>query len=184
MQVPNDKILNFLTEVEDVSIGYHEIVFFNADNLEEEQIGYAVDAQGQSLSTGEDGDWQEEWLVIGNDDLGDPIFIDTTDTKYPVYTAIHGEGDCEPILIADSLNHFSSTLKSLKKLSLGREYPKDFEQNPITKAERKQFASEIKSSNGKIGVEWWMSYLDEDDDDEAKEGIFSNIAGFFKKLFG
>lgn len=34
-------------------------------------------------------------LLLIEDQTGDPIFIDAADDQFPVYTAMHGEGDWE-----------------------------------------------------------------------------------------
>jgi hypothetical protein len=67
-----DKIKRFLSETQDISFGYNEINFVLLDRIEEEQIGYSVDAYRNSLIIGNDGDWREEWLVIASNQLGDP----------------------------------------------------------------------------------------------------------------
>jgi hypothetical protein len=43
---------------------------------------------------------------LGDEKLGDPIFIDINNKSYPVMTAMHGEGDWEPELMFSSLNNF------------------------------------------------------------------------------
>jgi hypothetical protein len=64
------------------------------DELDQGQIGYSVDDNNNSLITGQEGDWKDEWLVIGVDGLiGDPIFVDTSSKKLQVLTAAHGEGE-------------------------------------------------------------------------------------------
>jgi hypothetical protein len=62
----------------EVSIGYRAVTLFAADELEEAQIGYSIDINGQFLTGTGDGDWYSSWRVIGNkDETGDPIFIDS-----------------------------------------------------------------------------------------------------------
>ena len=64
----------------EVSLGYRTVTLFSSEDLEEAQLGYSVDIDGQSLVGTEEGDWLSSWLVIGNEDeTGDPIFIDTDD---------------------------------------------------------------------------------------------------------
>ncbi|MCU5459850.1 hypothetical protein OCA96_09205 [Bacillus cereus] len=80
------------------------IELFNSEEIEEGQLGYSVDDEGQSLTGNGDGDWKEGWIVIGIDlYLGDPIFVDSNDENCPVYTAMHGEGDWESECIAERI---------------------------------------------------------------------------------
>lgn len=67
------------------------IELFNSEEIEEGQLGYSFDEEGQSLVGNEEGDWKEGWIVIGIDSyLGDPIFVDSNDENCPVYTARWG----------------------------------------------------------------------------------------------
>lgn len=61
--------------------GPDEVNLVSPGELDEAQVGYAVDPQGYDLTGGE-GDWRQEWLVIGDDALlGDPYFVDPLDTR-------------------------------------------------------------------------------------------------------
>ena len=74
---PKDKVRAFLRDISGISIGYKEITFFSEDKLDQGQVGYSVDTNNSSLITGQEGDWEEDWLVIGVDGLlGNPIFVD------------------------------------------------------------------------------------------------------------
>lgn len=80
------------------------IHIFTRDEFEEGQLGYIVDPDNNSLMGDAEGDWKDSWFVIGYDeDLGDPIFVDVSKNKYPVYTAEHGMGEWEPILLFESV---------------------------------------------------------------------------------
>lgn len=86
-----------------VEFGYTPIRIFRSGELSDAQLGYSVDPAGVSLIGENDGDWRPNWLVIGNEELGGaPIFIDTSQPGYPVYTAMHGEGrwDPEPLALS------------------------------------------------------------------------------------
>jgi hypothetical protein len=157
-----EKIKGFLTETPNISFGYREINFFSADKLEEEQIGYSFDTHNNSLVTGQEGDWKEEWLVIGIDDLGDPIIVDVSEQNLTVMTAMHGEGEWEPYSIADSLDNFKKIILELKKLSQKRTNPVDLEKNPISKKERKQFIKQIEEENPNVDVDYWDNILEDE----------------------
>lgn len=92
-QVPGDEI---------------EVTIATPDDLDKLQIGYAVGPDGASLADG-DGTWQVSWLVIGSEDLlGDPVLVDLDNPSFPVYTAMHGTGKWDLILLAPALSEFLS----------------------------------------------------------------------------
>lgn len=161
MTIP-DKIKKFLSNTTDVSLGYNEINFFQPVDLDEEQIGYRVDPKGNSLITGYDGDWQEEWLVIGTDQLGDPIIADMSTPNVTVLSAAHGEGKWEPLVISASLDNFANTIFILNTVSKNRTQPADLEKNPITNKERRDVLKRIEQQNPEAEIEYWESFLDND----------------------
>jgi hypothetical protein len=59
------KIKNFLSDIDSISIGYSELIFLKPNNLDEGQIGYSIDPRNNSLITGQTGDWEDGWIVIG-----------------------------------------------------------------------------------------------------------------------
>lgn len=89
------------------------IELFNSEEIEEGQLGYSFDEEGQSLVGNEEGDWKEGWIVIGIDSyLGDPIFVDSNDENCPVYTtAMHGEGEWELECIAERIEDIIEKVK-------------------------------------------------------------------------
>ncbi len=159
---PIDKIKSFLSDISDISIGYNEINFFNADNLDEGQIGYKVDTNGNSLIEGKDGDWQEEWLVIANDQLGDPIIIATNSPNLTVLTSQHGEEVWESTIIADSLDSFKNITLILENISKNRTNPVDIEKNPIGDKELKLVLTQIEEQNPSSELWFWESFFEND----------------------
>ena len=146
----------------EVSLGYRTLTLVSTEDLKEAQIGYSVDADGQSLVGINEGDWHSSWFVIADEDeTGDPIFIDIDDDKYPVYTAMHGEGDWEPNKIAVSLKSFTLALSYIKELSVGRENPVALEKNPIALEEQKRILTLISEDNKNIDIEFWESWLED-----------------------
>lgn len=74
--------------------------------LDSAQVGYATDAEGRDLTSGEGG-WRRDWLVIGTDYfLGDPYLVDLSRPHMPVFTATHGAGRWDPKPVAASLQDF------------------------------------------------------------------------------
>jgi len=158
-----EKVRTFLRNNSEVSIGYNEIIFFPADELDSAQIGYSIDTNNNSLITGQDGDWQDGWLVIGVDSLlGDPIFVDTSTKQLRVLTATHGEGEWETILIADSLDSFADIISELKILSEDRISPMDFERNPISTKEFEKFIARVKKNNSEVEIDYWENFIESD----------------------
>ncbi|MED1267598.1 hypothetical protein P4U03_13430 [Bacillus mycoides] len=88
------------------------IELFNSEEIEEGQIGYRITDNGESLMSNEEGSWQESWIVIGLDSyIGDPIFVDTKGIECAVYTAEHGEGIWNPMLVAESIDQVIQAVK-------------------------------------------------------------------------
>ncbi len=158
-----DKIRTFLRDNSEISVGYNEITFFAVDELNEGQVGYSVDDNNNSLITGQEGDWKDEWLVIGVDGLiGDPILVDTSSKKLQVFTAAHGDGEWEPISIADTLDSFTDIILELKKIRINRTTPVDLEENPITYKEKRQFIAKVKKNNSNSNIDYWENFLEDD----------------------
>jgi hypothetical protein len=156
----SEKVKVFLSETPNISLGYRELEFFGTDRLDQEQMGYRFDTKNRSLITGQEGDWQEAWIVIGTDDLGDPIIVDMSEPDLKVMSAMHGEGEWEPYLIAESLEKFKAIILELKKISKNRTNPVALEKNPIKNQERKQFIKAIEEANPNIDVDYWDSILE------------------------
>ncbi|SFP74365.1 SMI1/KNR4 family protein [Hymenobacter arizonensis] len=154
MVVPQ-KVKNFLARGPGISLGYNEITFFAPESLEQSQVGYRVDADGNSLITGEEGAWQEEWLVIGNDGLGDPIIVDTSNDDLMVLSAMHGEGSWESYAIADTLVNFQKIIHLFQKVSEGRAYPDELKNNPISESEIEIVLKSIEKQNPGFDLTYW-----------------------------
>lgn len=159
MNIP-DQIRHFLSHAKDISLGYREVNFIGAGEIEEGQLGYTVDAKGNLLISGKDGDWRDEWLVIANDEMDDPIVVDTSSPSLIVMAVAKGEGSWDPYVIADSLENFKQILALIKKISKGREYPIDLEDKPITDEERSNALQFIEEQNPGAELWYWESFLE------------------------
>lgn len=103
--VPSQKI-QIQFEIDDDKETLNFILFLE-EEFERAQIGYRMDQQGKTLIGNNSGDWEDGWFVIGYDaDLGDPLFVDTSDSFYPVLTAEKGLGEWEPSVLFDSFDEF------------------------------------------------------------------------------
>lgn len=155
-----EKVKTFLKSAKDISLGYSDINFLNYKRISEEQVGYSFDTNGKSLVTGNDGDWQEEWLVIASDELGDPVIVDTSSPNLIVLTAAHGEGKWEPFVIADTLDNFINIINLLKVAAKNRTNPVDLEKNPISNKERQRILTEIKKQNPYTELIYWENMFE------------------------
>lgn len=110
-------VLDVLGELQGREIDNGEdlaILFCDAVNIREFQIGFSVHPNGHALTGNSKGDWQEEWLVIGCDSyVGDPYFVDIESQERAVYKAMNGSGSWEPIKVAQSLESFCISIQAL-----------------------------------------------------------------------
>lgn len=87
-------------EYDEVSYGVGGIALYRADELDSAQLGCSVDTTGRSLVGDDPGSWSSDWIVIGNETAcGDPIFLSVA-APYSVFTAMHGQGEWTPDLVA------------------------------------------------------------------------------------
>jgi len=104
--------------VKDIFFGSQGFHIYNISDLDSAQLGYSKHPDGDDLTSTKKGDWKKEWVVFGNDtELGDPYFVDISDKKLPVYTAMHGVGTWEPEDVCNSLKNFLKSLQYLQSAS-------------------------------------------------------------------
>jgi len=146
--------------VESVSLGYKTVTLFAAHELHDAQIGYSISDSGDSFVGEQAGDWKENWLVIGYEELcGDPIFVDLSKSELPVFTAAHGDDDWNPVLIGSSLDGFVQALLKVKRVSQGRTNPVQLEHNPVSEIEREKLLSRIVELNQNASLEFWANWF-------------------------
>src|SRR5690349_20244544 len=127
-----------------VSVGYRAVHVFSPAELDGGQVGYARDPKGRDLTGGREGDWRKSWIVCGYEDMcGDPVFVDLAELEWPVFTAAHGGGAWEPILIAKSFRSFCEALAEVGRLSKGWSSPAELEEHPLTEKERGAFVKHL-----------------------------------------
>jgi len=153
-------IKKFLDEVTDISLGSSEIIFLRSSELDDGQIGYRVDANGKSLITGQDGDWQENWIVIASDYVGDPLFVDITSPTFTILCAAHGEMTWDPMIIADSLDNLKEIISILATVSKHRTNPVDLDADPINEDERRSVLKAIQNSIPHLDIGYWEIFLE------------------------
>lgn len=142
--------LSQVPPVDDIEFGYRTVQVYDPDELEEAQLGYRVDPEGRDLTGTNEGDWRPEWLVIAyEDELGDPLFADTSAPGLPVYTATHGEGDWTPELVADTFEGFVAALSEVASA------PDD----PLSTRQRHALVKRIRKINPTASLDWWEAWL-------------------------
>ncbi len=147
--------------LEKVSFGYQTVTLFPADELEEAQVGYSLGESGEDFTGENAGDWKRSWLVIAYEDsLGEPFFVDLSAQELPVYTAAHGEGVWNPMMVASSFTGFIEALKEVERVSKGRSNPVELERNPLSDIERERVLSKIAELNGNASLEFWESWFE------------------------
>jgi hypothetical protein len=159
MTIPKD-ILKFIDAQFDLCIGYNEIVFFKPQNIAELQIGYSYDNTGKSLTDHTKGSWNDKWVVIATDQLGDPIFVDSSSSQLTVYSAAHGEGAWEPYIISDSLFEFKEIVGLLQKMSIDRTNPVEIEENPINDNDKADFLRYVTLKNLDTELWYWEQFFE------------------------
>lgn len=140
MTVPN-KIYDI--NINDVKIGVSEIHLYLKDELEKAQIGYRVDNNGNKIE-----EWiGDNYIVIGKDYCcGDPIIMDISDGKLPVYNMFHDDWNSLQ-KIADNFEQYIDILKKIDETNLSDE------------KEKNKLISIIKKIVSSDAEEYWNSII-------------------------
>lgn len=147
--------------LEEVSFGYRTVRLFVPEELEEAQLGYSVGEAGEDLTGEHAGDWKRDWLVIAYEDsLGEPLFVDLSVPELPVFTAAHGKGVWNPVLVNSSLSGFTEALEAVERVSKGRSNPVEAERNPLPDSERQRVLNRIAELQGDAPLEFWESWFE------------------------
>ena len=134
------------------------------EGLVDLQLGYAVDADGNSLVGEADGAWKANWVVLAQDFRCDPVFTDTHLPALPVFTAVHGIGKWLPQEISPSLAAFAAVVRAAQALARSRESPVALESNPIGEAERQAFRATVEANGA--STEYWLGLFEDPVDDD------------------
>lgn len=146
--------------------GSHGFCLFSKSNFDNEQLGYRVNPDGTNLTGTKEGDWLPTWYTIGRDTtVGDPFFVDTSRADYPVYTAMHGQGEWSPVLVSSSLHDFIASLKFIKDKSNQSEELIEPNDSTITdEDELDEIKSHLVSLCGNESDEFWDMIIEQHQD--------------------
>ena len=143
-----------------VSFGGGGLLLHEPAEIPSLQIGYSILFDGLKVAGDRPGDWKESWIVIGNETCcGDPIFLDSISSDFPVYTARHGAGSWDAVLISQSYKSFLQDVDRLADLSHGRETPIGLEKNPMLPIEVVEFLSYAKVVGGVKDAGFWADMV-------------------------
>jgi hypothetical protein len=151
-----------------VELGVGGIELFPSEDIVVRQVGYSVAANGSTLSASARGGWNSRWLVIGQDlCVGDPIFIDMDNAQSPVMTAVHGDGEWNPVVISKSSEGLFAIMQGLADISLDRSDPDHLKAHPIAALERQKFLNQVKQwTDTEDAEDFWLAQLG---DNEPKD---------------
>jgi len=110
-----DKI--FKRDINDVEVGLSIIHLYSKEEFDDAQIGYRVTKKGDKIT-----EWiGDNYYVIGNDSCcGDPIIVDISDEKLPVYSMFHDDWSMLD-KITESYEQYLDILKEISKMDLSNE---------------------------------------------------------------
>lgn len=132
-----------MLEFDEVAYGVGGVELYDLGQIEAAQTGYSVDTSGRSLVGDGPGDWRSDWIVIGNEiACGDPVFV-SIKPPHPVFTAVHGQGEWTPELIAPSIERFWECLEAFRRFAIHRGSPVEAEANPPGGQEIEGYLEEI-----------------------------------------
>ncbi len=98
-------------DITDVYFGFSGFRLIPHEDLEDVQLGYKLDPDGEEVTGEADGDWHASWYVFARDlTLDDPVFVDLSQEQLPVYTADRETEEWDPEPVSDSLENFIRSL--------------------------------------------------------------------------
>lgn len=112
-------IIEFLKEpvpIEGLSLPEN---YASAETIYYFQDGYHYNSvENKVLSEDVPGAFKPSWIVLASNYFADPFFIDLNEAgnNFPVYFAYHGQGNWEPIKVAESLTAFQKVLHQIQNL--------------------------------------------------------------------
>ncbi|MDN3693144.1 hypothetical protein QWZ06_13040 [Chryseobacterium tructae] len=93
--------------------------FASAEHIYYFQDGYHYNSVENKVLTGDAlGEFKPTWIVLASNYFADPFFVDLNEAKndFPVYFAYQGQGNWEPLKVAESLKTFQKILNVMQSL--------------------------------------------------------------------
>lgn len=151
--------LNFIKLEHEIMKDFVDFEIFSFDELDEYQIGYSIDLNGNSLVTDEADTWDDSWVVIGYETLcGDPIIIELNEAGYPVSRLMHGMGSWNNgTFLAVSIKSFLSILKDIRCFLTEKQMLQG--KKMIQHKELKVLVNSMIEKNKTVDFEIWESLL-------------------------
>ena len=148
-------------KVRNVQVGHQGVELVGPDGLDDAQVGFAVDIDGNDLTGTPPEFWGADWLVIAlEESMGDPLFVDTADAALPVYIATHGRGDwSERDLVADTFDGFADALAWVDETAGGATTPVELEDKPLPEPELDELLERIQQRNPNADDLFWRSFF-------------------------
>lgn len=138
---------------------YVNFDIFSFEQLDECQVGYSIDTDGNSLVTDEEDTWDANWIVIAYETMcGDPIIIDLNEDGYPISSLMHGMGNWGVGgFLADSMDSFISFIKDIGNFLTEKQVLEG--KRIIQNKELKTLLNKFIKKNKFVDFEIWHSLL-------------------------
>lgn len=150
-----------------MSIGFRVLQFITPENLAEEQHSYRFGAIGNGHLR---RDWNADWLVIGQDEMGFPVFADIKQEGWPVYTAAREEDTPWDVYkIAPNITTFFTFLRMIIPHCEGRDDMEKLRANPLDESKTDLILKKINAliEDGQVWYwELWLENYPAEDEDE------------------
>lgn len=153
------RALNLIKLEYEIIKDFVDFEVFSFKEIDECQIGYSIDSDGNSLVTEEEDTWNDSWIVIGYETLcGDPIIIELNEAGYPVCRLMHGMGSWDNgTFLANSMQSFLHILKDIRSFLTEKQIVRG--KRTIQHKELKALVNSVIEKNKAGDFEIWESLL-------------------------
>lgn len=133
----------FKVDVKDIEIGAGGIYLYDKKEIEEAQIGYRYDDEGNQIK-----DWfGDEYVVIGQETAcGDPIIAKIDEEDIPIYYMFHDDWSTFGLL-SKSFSQFEDLLKMVEEINL------------YDKEDCEQFLNSLKKELPENAYDFWEGLI-------------------------
>lgn len=161
--------LQFLNELNEtrLALGFRVLNLIPGDKLAEEQHIYRFQLSGLGKSKEQ---WNPDWLVIGHDEMGMPVFANIKEKDWPVFTGTHDDKGWNVYKIAPDLGSFFRFLSWILPFCEGREDMEKLREHPIDEKKADEVIDKIEKQV-QDGAAWywelWLQNYPAEDEDES-----------------